>query len=134
MTKFVGLNFSIKLSKNWCFADDGEVYSFFNPSGSGVLQISVYIKDAGINNDEILDFIEIEYRENLKTTKYGDFDGFELIYIEDEANKFWRKLWLKNDELLLFITYNCNSEDSEYEITLIDDMLSSLERIRLNKK
>jgi hypothetical protein len=124
---FKALRWSIQLSKNWESEVNEECYTFFHPEGYGALQISDYTKDTPITDEDIIDLVEFNEEEklHLRKVKFGDFEGLHLVY-SDEKNTFWRKWWVKNDQLLLFITYNCDVKDKEYNVNTINKMLSSL--------
>ncbi len=119
-------HFSIALPKSWVDESTHGVYTFFDPEdGYGALQISVYRKKDIIKAD-ILDLIkDTEDLSQLKEVEYADFNGFELITI-DEATNFFRKIWAFNGDLMLFITYNCDTKDKERETKLVDKILLSL--------
>lgn len=127
---FKAPKWSIQLEKNWELNPDEEFYSFFNPEGYGVLTISCYTKDTTITNEDIIELIEFSDEEKLHLgrVKFGDFEGLTLIYMNEENNfwRFWKKFWLRNNKLLLFVTYNCDDNDKDYETKAISKMLSSL--------
>jgi len=124
---FKAPKWSIQLEENWESEISEECYSFFNPEGYGALQISDYTKDTTITNEDIIDLIEFSDEEKLHLGKvrFGDFEGLTLIY-KNEENNFWRNFWLRNNKLLLFVTYNCDDEDKDYETEVVNKMLSSL--------
>lgn len=130
MIIFKAFKWSIQLEENWESEISEEYYSFYSPEGYGALQISDYTKSISITYDDILDLVGFndDEKSRLEVVKFGDFEGFQLVYI-NKKNTFWRKLWLKNDKLLLFITYNCNSNYKDYEVESINEILLSLKVI-----
>lgn len=124
---------SIQLEENWESEISEDCYSFFNPEGYGALQISSYTKDTSITNEDIIDLIEFsdDDKLHLGMVKFGDFDGLTLVYKKEEKTlwRFWRNFWLRNNKLLLFVTYNCDDKDKDYETDTINKMLSSLKVI-----
>jgi hypothetical protein len=124
--KFLGTKWSIEPSKKWILEISEGVYSFFDPEGYGALQISEYIQDSYITTSDIMSFIDNEDDISHATeVEYGDFTGFYLIYV-DEDGILWRKWWLKSNSLLLFITYNCDFEKKDYELSEVDKSILSL--------
>ncbi|MEY4463627.1 MAG: hypothetical protein RLZZ81_598 [Pseudomonadota bacterium] len=130
---FKAPKWSIQLEEDWELDPNEECYSFFNPEGYGALTISSYIKDTTITSEDIIDLVEFSDEEKLHLGKvrFGDFEGLTLVYKNEENTfwRFWRKFWLRNDKLLLFVTYNCDDKDKDYAVEDINKMLSSLKVI-----
>jgi hypothetical protein len=118
---------SIQLVDNWVLESNKNYYLCSNPKGYGSLILSEYTKDTTITNKDIIDLEEFNNDDilHLKEVKCGDFNGLYIAYT-DEENNFWRKWWLKNKRLLLFVSYNCDFKNKSYEMDLVDKMLSSL--------
>lgn len=132
--KVIANSFSIQLFGDWRYAQedsDDLSYTFFKKEGCGALQFSSYEKDSPITIDDILKFFE-EINEDclphLVKRIFGEFEGFELNY-SDESDTFWRKVILKNNNVLLFVTYNCDLTDKNQETEEVNELLSSLKFI-----
>ena len=123
-------NWSIELSKNWEYEVHKNLHFLFRKDGYGVLQISSYIKNKLINENDLIKFSELTDQEknDLKMKKYGSFTGFELTYT-DQRNVFRKKWLIKNNKLLLFIIYSCEPAYKEYELEIVNDMVHSLQAL-----
>lgn len=108
---------------------DENIHTIYDPDGVGALQISAYMKqDGDITEKELLNKTQLNEKKQqfLRKDDWGQFKGFQLVY--KEKQDFWRKWWLMNKDLFLFVTYNCEIEDEEVEFESINKSLNTLKR------
>ena len=124
-------NWKLELAENWEGELDEDIHLLYHPDGVGCIQISGYLKeDNKITRNEIIELTDLDKEEQayLKEYETGNFHGVQFVYSEGDI--FWRKYWLANDNLLLFITYNCELNDKEIEVKVIKEMLKTLKKIK----
>jgi len=125
--QYSGGSWALTLPKNWSRIEEEDyVVSFAAHDGCGALQLSSYIKDEAVSNNDLLDFSEEMgiLRSDLKTTRQGEFTGFA---VEGSENGMWFRTWyLRCGSTMVFATYNCEADDQGVENRLVDGMLSTL--------
>jgi hypothetical protein len=108
----------------------------FHPDGVGALQVSAYQKPSGatVSQQDLLDAPNLprKHHPQLRKGTWGEFDGFQIAYSEDDT--FWRRWWLANGATFLFITYNCGNSETETEMESVNQMMASLRVPRGNPK
>ena len=62
--------------------------------------------------------------DSLESLGAFKFDGIEINYSDGE--QYWREWYLSCDNVMLFITYNCDIEDEEAEDVIVDAILETL--------
>jgi hypothetical protein len=92
------------------------------------LQISCHIKRAGnVTEDEIREFAardaELCGYEPRPVTA-GKFSGLTAEFVEGDI--FWRRWWLRCDQVHLYITYNVGAPDSRAHTDVVDWIVSTL--------
>ena len=101
--------------------------AFFRDDGVGALQISAYQHDSGtIPADDLDDFKAGEFPDDprLEPVTCGSLSGVGVDYVAD--GNFWLKRWLDNGPLLLFVMYNCDTQDQTLELPDVTRMLATL--------
>ncbi len=125
--KYKSAWWSVELPDDWQAEPDEDCVTFTSEREIGVLQISAYHRDGEIVTDEdLLEFAEDESVESASPQNFscGEFVGIEISYFADDS--FWRKLWLRNGSLLLFVTYTCSAEERTVETEDVNLILESL--------
>jgi hypothetical protein len=118
---------SIKVAPNWHAESEAECTTIWQEAGVGALQISVYKCDRSpVPENDLSDFMNGEFPGNtpIESVTHGQFAGVGVEYVLDE--KFWRKRWLTNGQLLVYVTYNCGFADRSIETSAVDQMLETL--------
>ena len=121
---------SIAMPDGWQAESDESCTTIMSDSGVGALQLSAYQNDAGpVTIDALNEFVLEESLDAVVLTevKRGDFEGLSTHY--REAGTHWRKAWLKNADVLLYVTYNCSAGDESIEKDVVDNMLDTLKRL-----
>jgi hypothetical protein len=121
---------SIAMPDGWQAESDESCTTLMSDTGVGALQLSAYQNEDGpITNDALNEFVLEESLDAVLLTevKRGDFEGLTTQYREDGT--YWRKAWLKNANILLYVTYNCSAGAEAIEKDVVDNMLHSLKRL-----
>lgn len=126
MNKYKSTNWSIILDEGWESELNEECHTFFHPHGVGALQISAYTKGTTITDQDLLKNtgLDEEGISHLGKNDWGQFHGYQLIY--GAGDTFWRKWWLRNDKVFLFVTYNCDIHENEIEANIVNNIMSTL--------
>ena len=127
MQEFESIWWSINLLPDWCAEQENSCTSLWSYEGVGALQVSAYKKtDEVVSEKDISELSEGGYPEGAEVNDdlSGAFKGIRVSFSEN--GKYWRKWWLCNDSLMLFITYNCDVEDQRIEIEKVEKMISTL--------
>lgn len=117
---------SIKIPLDCLYEMDMGVYSIFYKNGYGVVNISHYEDNKIILNKDLLEIIDIE-QKFLKKIHFNNFSGFCCVYDDFSDNSFWKKYWLKANNIIVYITYNCKIEDKNLEREFVEELLVSLD-------
>ncbi len=121
---------SIAMPNGWQAESDESCATIASDNGVGALQLSAYQNEAGsITNDALSEFVLEESLDavHLTEVKRGDFEGLSTHYREEGT--YWRRAWLKNANILLYVTYNCSAGDESIEKDVVDNMLHTLKRL-----
>lgn len=119
-------NFRIKYPENWEISEEENLISLYNPkNGFGALQFKVY----NVGNNDIN--IEVELEEYVRSRH----NNYEIIKeksslahgynISEEDNKHWQYWIYKEDNFLVFATYNCTTTDIGKEGAEIKSILEN---------
>lgn len=114
------------LPDDWETEDEEESIILFHPEGPGVLQISTIEHEDPITDQDIAEMAQehLEAGAIPEKLELGDFDGIEINY--GDGDQYWREWYLACDNVMLFITYNCDIEDEEKEDVVVDAILETL--------
>ena len=119
---------SLSLATGWEAEVDEYCVTIAQPDGVGALQVSAYKKRDGsiASRDDLLEATELEPHQfqHLGELSCGDFHGFQLVYAQGDV--FWRRFWLANGEVMVFVTYNCEKQHQDQELAPVNEMLASL--------
>ena len=90
------------------------------------MQISAYSKNAEITTEDLYELIsdEIPQSANLSDVEARDFTGLRTEF--EYKNHFWRHWILSKRNVLLYVTYNCEFEESGVERETIEQIVNSL--------
>jgi hypothetical protein len=128
MKKFNSQNWSLKIPNGWIHEQSADCDSFFNPNGKGALQFSSAIKKDNISHQDLIDYSAKFIKDSIDFTSctFGDFEGISFSTIINST--FWCRWYLKKDNLLLFVTYNCEYSTKDEETPEINSILHSLKK------
>lgn len=95
------------------------------------MQISSYSKNTEITIEDLYELISDEIPQStiLNAVKVGDFTGLTTEF--EYKKHFWRHWILSKRNVLLYVTYNCEFEESDVERESIQQIINSL-KIRTN--
>lgn len=118
---------SIKVAPNWRAESEAECTTLWQEEGVGALQISAYkYVSSPVPANDLSDFMDGEFPDDtlIESVTQGQFAGVGVEYVLEE--KFWRKRWLTNGQLLVYVTYNCDLANRSIETSTVDQMLETL--------
>jgi hypothetical protein len=130
--RFVSNWWAVRVPLGWQSEENEDCVTFFSDDGFGALQISAYRNASGlVTDDDLSEFalVEMPDARNLMNVTYGTFVGLEGSYFESES--FRRVCWLRNESLLVYVTYSCSAGDELAESGIVDEALRSLEPVGL---
>jgi hypothetical protein len=127
--KYTSQFWEIALADGWEAERSKHCVTICHPDGVGALQVSGYQKPKGeVTRGDLLGAADLEpdIQKHLGEQKWGVFEGFQLVYSAN--NTFWRKWWLGAGKILIFVTYNCELDKQEVELSAVNSMVSSLRK------
>jgi hypothetical protein len=109
---------------NWIVEVDEKLVSVYDQiNGVGALQLTIY----EIHNNDEIDLLK-EFTEFINE-RHIDFDvnnKGECLYSEISDEDIWWRYWLlKNGNVLIFATYNCDIPDKGKEDMIVDKIVKS---------
>ena len=106
--------------------EEGDVVTLASDNGFRALQISSYIKDAPVSDNDLFEVSEemSNARHKLNVTTQGEFKGFATEATDD--GNWFRSWFLRCNSTMLFATYVCDVDDRGVEDQLVEEVLSSL--------
>lgn len=121
--KTTGLYF--EYPDEWSLEKDENVLSLYDPiDGVGAIQFSMY----KVPNDKNLG-LKQELDEYLTDNGYVNFEikkGNSFVYTHvSQENKYWQYWMFIKDDYLIFVSYNCQIDDSSKEIEEINNIVDS---------
>ena len=124
-------NWSLEIPEKWQSEFENDLHSFWDPEGFGALQITALQKEesCATQNDifHMITELKEEEKKKLKCKHFGEFSGYHIC--ERKNQEHWEKWWVINKNILLFITYNCSLNDSDFEKECIKNILQSLKKL-----
>ena len=79
-----------------------------------------------MTDEDLSDYVKDQFPEGIEVepVSCGEFTGVGVDYVVDE--NFWRKQLVWKGGLLLFVTYNSDSQEQTVERAEINQMLATL--------
>src|SRR5258705_9121520 len=115
MEEFKSTWWSISLLPAWRAEQEESSTSIWSEHGVGALQVSAYKNDRSVLGKDLAQLSEGEYPSGVPVSDFKS-SGFKGLQVSFSQNgKYWRKWWLHDGPLLLFVTYNCNAEDQDVQ-------------------
>lgn len=121
----------MELPAGWVSEPVDESVSFYNPNGTGTLLVTTIREEAQIDDDYLASLAQehINAGAELYEVEYGSFAGVTCCY--DADGEYWCEWYLSSDNILLFVTYNCDKELEGEEDDVVEGMLESLSQRQL---
>lgn len=118
---------------SWVVDTEDEMTSLYDPDGIGTLVISTVVEEEAISDDYIEELVSehLDAGAQLQNESYGPFSGVGCCFELDDD--YWCEWYLCFDNILLFITYNCDLSDEGDEDDVIEQILESLTLNSKNK-
>jgi len=120
----------LTVSAPWQLRQVDQCIEITQPEGMGAIHISAARKQKGLVSDDDLRNSaakELPEGEELSEAFFGEFTGFSTSYTDWHTDTFWKKWWLGNRDVMLYLTYNCNRGDEELELPYAEKLLTHLE-------
>ena len=117
---------SLEIAPGWSGQDDEECFTLTR-SENGAFQLSAARRESAPITPA-----EIDDRSRTDCSRFGqpfgvrfaDFEGYGVTYFEGELA--WRRYWLYQGRLVVFVTYVCTVEPHVSEWADVETMLGSL--------
>ena len=128
---FESVWWTVKLPLGWIADRDDKCASFRADHPVGVLQISAALKETSqVSDKDLKDFVSDSgfAGKDLRKVTYGMFSGFSREYSDGQL--FWTEWWLKNNNLMIYATYNVRENirsKAARDFTVVEGILTSLE-------
>lgn len=121
-----GRTWSLELPDGWQAEDSDRVVSIVRPKGVGALQISAYLRDEPITDEDLRELAEDHLSGGAvaRPVQLGAFVGFQITFAADDS--FWSQWYVRHDRQALFITYNCSAADRGPEYDEVKRVLGTL--------
>jgi len=130
--EFTSRWWTIELASGWSAKSEESCSSITAEVGVGALQISAYGCTGGpVTEGTCMSLLKGEYPAGVEVLNhnFGQFSGLNVSFSVEKV--YWRKWSLRNGSLLLFVTYNCDTEEKDIERSAVDQMLATLKPIPL---
>ena len=126
MKTIVTTYWQIDIPDDWVDEHEGDVVSLYAKQGVGTVQISAAVQERPLRTSDLRNIAAEHIEAGAKTEDItlGDFQGFTLSYSSD--NDYWREWYLLAEELMLFITYDCDLGDEGQEEDIVEAILETL--------
>jgi len=108
-------------------ADGSDI--LYDKAGVGELVFSTIFQTDGITDEQLEELASehIDADAVFEDVNPGDFSGFAVSYLKGE--EYWSEWFLRTDNCLLFISYNCDEGNEEVDEDVVESILESLEEV-----
>ncbi|VAW96483.1 hypothetical protein MNBD_GAMMA21-1030 [hydrothermal vent metagenome] len=123
----------VTVPESWNIESEDEMTSMYDPDGMGTLVISSVVEDEAIGDEYIEDLVieHLDAGAELHHEVFGPFTGVGCCFEAD--GDYWCEWYLCHENMLLFVTYNCDLESEGEEDDLIESILDSLTLMKNSK-
>ena len=77
-----------------------------------------------VSKDRLRNVTNVEWSTPLDWQNWGGNSGYQYDYFE--RGSFYRQWWLANENGIIFIVYNSNTESKDIEIDEINEIVKSI--------
>ncbi len=102
----------------------GDLISIYHPNGNGILKVQFYSTPYLVSKDRLRNMTNVELSTPLDWQNWGGNSGYQYDYWERAS--FYRQWWLANENGIIFIVYNSNTESKDIEIDEINEIVNSI--------
>lgn len=120
----------VGIPAEWWTEQDEDVVLIADRDGVGTIEISTLRRESGEFELEELRSIAVDNAEvdcEWREVRCGDYSGLYSNWLEDEAAM--REWYLARGDLMLYITYSCDPEQSGLDDAAVDEILDTLRRL-----
>ena len=121
------------IPENWETEDGGEddeaALSLFDPEGAGTLEISCSEKEAGLVDEDDLEYFaedliqdDLEYRR----IRCGNLSGLLFEYDDDKEPVHYKEWYLACDDLFFYVTWTRPLDEGQDEEDFVHEIMRSI--------
>lgn len=129
MRKYKNQYWSVNVPTLWDaeYSVDEQADIVYDNNGIGELFISTIYQEEGVSEEQLeaMASEHINADAEIDDVECGDFTGITVSYIKE--SEYWCEWYLCSDNVLLFISYNCNDDNAEEDEDVVESILDSLE-------
>jgi len=105
----------------WSFDDAGESVAFFDPDGVGSVNVSCHLKDCDVSHEDLEEFAA---EHESTPVELAGLRGIASKGVVDES--YQEHYWLRENHVLVYVTYTCATEDHGTEADSVRHLLNSI--------
>ena len=102
----------------------GDPISIYHPNGNGILKMQFFSTPYPVSKDRLRNMTNVEWSTPLVWQIWGGNSGYQYDYFE--RGSFYRQWWLANENGIIFIVYNSDTESKDIEIDEINEIVNSI--------
>lgn len=129
MTKYKTQYWALNVPALWDAEFDDDADIIYDNEGIGELVISTVFDENGVDDEQIEAMAE-EHSETdaiIEDVELGDFGGIMVSYTKE--GEFWCEWYLRGENVLLFVSYNCDEDNADVDEDVVESILESLEEL-----
>ena len=127
MQKYTTKYWSVNLPVLWDSEVDDGCDVLYDKEGIGELIFTSIYQEEGVE-DEQLEELAAEHLDSeavIEDVNFNEFSGFVVSYTKE--SEYWNEWYLKSENLLLFVSYNCDEKDEDIDEDVVESILASLQ-------
>jgi len=127
MQKYSSQYWSVNLPTLWDAEVDEGCDVLYDKEGVGELIFTTIYQENGVSDDQLEELASEHLDSNaiIEDIHFDEFSGFVVSFTKD--SEYWNEWYLRSDNILLFISYNCNVKDEETDEDVVESILDSLQ-------
>lgn len=129
MKSYRSAYWQVDLPDDWVSEQEDDSVVLYQPDHGGSIVLSAVREEQEISDEYLEDLVEehIEAGAELEEVELGNFAGLSCCY--EGEGEYWCEWYLRSDQLLLFVTYNCSLEEEGTQDDVVESILESLQVI-----
>ena len=121
-------DWSIVVPEDWQNEVDGILYTFYHQDGYGALQVSTFIKEVVVTDEDLKEHAS-EHINAGATIKSIESDSMKVFGLEFGLDgEYWQYWYMGIGNIALIVTYHCDESDREKESTIVKAIVSSINK------
>jgi len=129
MKSYRSTYWQVDLPDDWVSEQEDDSVVLYQPDHGGSVVLSAVREEQEISDEYLADLVEdhIEAGAELEEVELGNFSGLSCCY--EGEGEYWCEWYLRSDQTLLFVTYNCSLEEEGTQDDVVESILESLQVI-----